>query len=135
MSEFMVHYVGGPADGCTELMDQAKQPITAYMTTDTDGYYAFDYEVSGQRIGVSGLELTNEDVIARWHQRSSACDFTDGDTVIIRATGARATAFAPTTRLHADGSAREGWTIAIEAKLIFVAADEIRIARPEELEL
>ena len=56
-----------------------------------------------------------------------------GDTVIVKATGGQAMAFGPTTRVNADGTTDEGWTIAIGPNLDFVAADEIRIARPEEL--
>jgi hypothetical protein len=62
------------------------------MSTDTDGYYAMDYQVAGQSI--DDMELTEDDVIAQWHQRSSANDFMTGDTVIVKATGASATVFA-----------------------------------------
>lgn len=131
MSQLMVHFVGGPADGYLQLMDENDRPFAASMSTDTDGYYAMEYQVTGQRVG--DLDLTDDDVIARWHQRSSAEDFMTGDTVIVKATGARATAFAPTTYVNADGTTDEGWTIAIDANLTFVATDEIRIALPEEL--
>jgi hypothetical protein len=122
---------GGPADGHVQLMEENHHPFMMSMSTDTDGYYGMEYEVAGQRIGA--LELTSDDVIARWHQRSSSRDFMTGDTVIIKATGARATVFAPTTHVNANGTADEGWTIAIDSNLTFVAADEIRIAVPEEL--
>jgi len=130
----MVHYVGGPADGLTGLMDEKSHPFIMSMSTDTDGYYGMDYQVAGDRIGEGDLELTSDDVIARWHQRSCAHDFMTGDTVIVKATGARAMVFAPTTRINADGASDEGWRIAIDSNLTFVAADEIRIAVPEELD-
>jgi len=133
MNQRMVHYVGGPADGYVELMEENHHPFLTSMSTDTDGYYGMDYQVAGQRIGGSDLELTKDDVIARWHQRSSSHDFMTGDTVIVKATGARATVFATTTHVNAGGTTDEGWTIAIDSNLTFVAADEIRIAVPEEL--
>lgn len=133
MSERMVHYVGGPADGYVELMDEKHHPFVMSMSTDTDGYYGMDYQVAGQRIAASDLVLTSDDVIARWHQRPSSHDFMTGDTVIVKATGARAMVFASTTRVNADGTTDEGWTIAIDSNLTFVTADEIRIAVPEEL--
>jgi hypothetical protein len=131
MSERMMHFLGGPADGYLQLMDGTDHPFAASMSTDTDGYYAMEYQVAGQHIG--DLELTADDVIARWHQRSSTHDFLTGDTVIVKATGTRAMAFAPTTLVNADGTTREGWTIAIDSNLTFVAADEIRIALAKEL--
>ena len=133
MSQRMVHFVGGPADGYVQLMDEKDHPFAVSMNTDTDGYYAMEYQVAGQRIGAGDLKLTNDDVIARWHQRSSAHDFMTGDTVIVKATGARAMAFASTTYVNADGTTGEGWMIAVDSNLTFVAADEIRIATAEEL--
>jgi len=127
----MVHFLGGPADGYVQLMDEKDHPFAASMNTDTDGYYAMEYQVAGQRVG--DLILTDDDVIGRWHQRSSAYDFMTGDAVIVKATGARAMAFAPTTYVNADGTTDEGWTIAIGSNLTFVAPDEIRVALPEEL--
>lgn len=134
MSERMVHFVGGPADGYLQLMDESDHPFVVSMSTDTDGYYGMEYDVAGQRIGTGELELTGDDVIARWHQRNSAQDFMTGDTVIVKATGASAMAFAPTTQVKADGSTDEGWMIVIDSKLLFVAPDEIRIAFPEDLD-
>ncbi len=131
MSERMVHFVGGPADGYVQLMEDEHHPFVVSMSTDTDGYYVMEYHVAGRRIG--DLELTNDDVIARWHQRSNAHDFMTGDTVIVKATGASAMAFAETTHVN-DGTADEGWTIVIDSKLTFVAADEIRMATPQELD-
>lgn len=133
MNQRMVHFVGGPADGYVQLMDENTHPFAASMSTDTDGYYAMEYQVAGQHIGAGALELTSDDVIARWHQRSSAHDFMTGDTVIVKATGARAMAFAPTTYVNADGTTNEGWMIATGSNLTFVASDEIRIATPDEL--
>lgn len=133
MSQHMVHYVGGPADGYVELMEEERHPFVVSMSTDTDGYYGMEYQVAGQRIGASHLELTSDDVIARWHQRSSPHDFMTGDAVIVKATGARAMVFAPTTHVNADGTTNEGWTIAIDSNLTFVAANEIRVAVPVEL--
>jgi hypothetical protein len=101
------------------------------MSTDTDGYYGLDYKVAGQQVGE--LILTDEDVIARWHQRSGAEDFMTGDVVIIKATGTHATAFAPTIRVNADGTTEEGWTVAVDSNLTFVMAEEMRIALPDEL--
>jgi hypothetical protein len=127
----MVHFVEGPADGHLELMAEDDRPVSVSMSTDTDGYYGLDYQVAGQRIG--DLKLTSDDVIARWHQRSSAQDFMTGDMVIVKANGAHARVFASTARVNADGTTDEGWMIAIDSNLIFVAAAEIRIATPEEL--
>lgn len=131
MSERMVHFLDGPADGYVQLMDEKEHPFAMSLDTDTDGYYAMDYQVAGQQIG--DLDLTTDDIIARWHQRSSVHDFMTGDTVIVKATGARATAFAPFTRVNADGTTEEGWTIAIDSNLTLVRADEIRIALSGEL--
>ena len=127
----MVHYVGGPADGYVQLMDEGQQPFMVSMSTDTDGYYAMDYEVAGQRVGK--LELTNDDVIARWHQRSSGHDFDNRRHGHRQATGVHATVFATAVRANADGTTDEGWMIAIASDLTLVAADEIRIASAEEL--
>lgn len=132
MSQRMVHFVGGPADGYLQMMDEKDHPFSVSMSTDTDGYYAMEYQAAGQSIG--DLELTSDDVIARWHQRSGAQDFMTGDTVIVEATGDRAIVFGPTTRVNADGTVDEGLTIAIGRHLNFVAAEEIRIASPEELD-
>ncbi len=133
MTQRMVHYVGGPADGRVQLMEENHHPYVMSLSTDTDGYYGMEYQVTGQRIGTSDLELTNDDIIARWHQRSSSHDFMTGDTVIVKATGTLATVFGPTTYVNDDGTTDEGWTIAVDSNLTFVAADEIRIAAPEEL--
>jgi hypothetical protein len=57
-------------------MDEKDHPFAASMNTDTDGYYAMEYQVAGQRVG--DLVLTDDDVIGRWHQRSSADDFMTG---------------------------------------------------------
>ncbi len=46
----MVHFVGGPADGYLQLMDDKDYPFSVTMSTDTDGYYAMEYDVSGERI-------------------------------------------------------------------------------------
>lgn len=100
------------------------------MTTDTDGYYAMDYEVAGRQIGK--LQLTDDDVIARWHQRSSAHDFMTGDTVIVKSTSDRATVLATTSRINPNGTINEGWTIVVGSKAIFVTKDEIRIATSSE---
>ena len=131
MSQQMVHFMGGPADGYLEFMDEKDRPFVVSMSTDTDGYYGLDYQVAEQHIG--DLELTSDDVIARWHQRSSANDFTAGDIVIVKATGARARVFTSAARINADGITDEGWMIAIDSNLMFVAAAEIRVASPEEL--
>jgi hypothetical protein len=131
MSQQMVHFMGGAADGYLELVDEKDHPFVVSMSTDTDGYYGLDYQVSGQRI--ANLELTSDDVIARWHQRSSAHDFMAGDMVIVMATGARARVFASSGRVNGDGTTDEGWMIAIDSNLKFVAAAEIRIVTPEEL--
>src|SRR5690349_20477624 len=114
MSERMVHYVGGPADGLVHLMDGSRHPFAMDMSTDTDGYYTMEYQVAGQHIG--DLELSGEDVIAQWHQRSSAEDFMTGDTVIVKATGVRAMVLAPTTYINDDGSRDEGWTVVVDSK-------------------
>jgi hypothetical protein len=129
----MVHFVGGPADGYVQLMEHDKHPFVVSLSTDTDGYYAMEYQVSGQRIGLSDLELTGDDVIARWHQRCSPQDFMTGDTVIVKDTGLRATAFAPTTIVNEDGTTDEGWTVSIGSNLMFVNPDQIRVATPQEL--
>ena len=60
-----------------------------------------EYDVAGQQ--VDGLDLTDDDVIARWHQRSSAEDFMTGDKVVVKATGVRAMAFAPTSGIQLAG--------------------------------
>lgn len=130
MSQRMVHYLGGPADGYVELMEKEHQPFMVSMTTDTDGYYAMDYEVAGRQIGK--LQLTDDDVIARWHQRSSAHDFMTGDTVIVKSTSDRATVLATTSRINPNGTINEGWTIVVGSKAIFVTKDEIRIATSSE---
>jgi hypothetical protein len=132
MSERMAHFLGGPADGYVQLLAENEHPFSISMSTDTDGFYGVEYDVAGQQ--VDGLDLTGDDVIARWHQRSSAGDFMTGDTVVVKATGLHAMAFAPTTRVNDDGGTDEGWTIAIGSNLTFVKAEEIRIARPEELD-
>jgi hypothetical protein len=128
----MLHYLGGPTDGRLELM-QGRLPTSIIMRNDTDGYYAVEYPVTGQQ--ANGLDLTEDDAIARWHQRSDADDFTLGDTVIVEATGERATVFAPTARYNDDGTTEEGWTININGSkaMTFVKAEEIRVALPGEL--
>ena len=130
--DIMMHYLGGPADGRLELM-QGQLPTGIVMRTDTDGQYAVEYPVTGQQ--ANDLDLTDEDAIARWHQRSSAYDFASGDTVIVIATDDRAIVFAPTTHYNGDGTTEKGWTINIvgSASMNFVKADEIRVARPDEL--
>jgi hypothetical protein len=132
--DHMMHFLEGPADGRVELIHGSRLPAAIVMRTDTDGHYAVEYPVTGQQ--VDGLNLTDDDAIARWHQRSSAHDFTTGDTVIVKATGARATVFAPTTFYNADGTTEEGWSISIGSNpaLTFVKAEEIQVALPEELE-
>jgi hypothetical protein len=129
----MVHYVGGPIDGQIELMQEDHHPFVVSLNTDTDGYYVMEYQVAGRRIGAGDLELTSDDIIARWHQRSSAQDFMTGDAVIVEESGARGTAFTPVTVVNDDGTSEEGWMVSVDSKLIFVAPDQIRIATPEEL--
>jgi hypothetical protein len=133
MAQRMVHYVGGPLDGLAGLMEGNRHPFMISLDTDTDGYYVMEYQVAGQRIGVGNLTLTTDDVIARWHQRSSSEDFMTGDIVIIKATGERVTVLAPTTYLNEDGTAEEGWTIKAGSSLTFVTPDRIRIATADEL--
>lgn len=133
MAQRMVHYVGGPLDGLAGLMEGNRHPFMISLNTDTDGYYVVEYQVAGQRIGVGDLTLTTDDVIARWHQRSSSEDFMTGDIAIIKATGERATVLAPTTYVNEDGTAEEGWTIRAGSALTFVTPDRIRIATAEEL--
>ena len=134
MAQRMVHYVGGPLDGLAGLMEGNRHPFMISLNTDTDGYYVMEYQVAGQRIGVGDLTLTTDDVIARWHQRSSSEDFMTGDIVIIKATGEHATVLAPTTCLNQDGTAEEGWTIEAGSSLTFVTPDRIRIATADELD-
>jgi hypothetical protein len=129
----MVHYVGGPLDGRVQLVNSGRHPFVVSVNTDTDGYYGMEYQVAGQRIGVADLELTSDDVIARWHQRSSADDFMTGDIVIVKETGVRAMAVAPMSVVYDDGATDEGWSVSIEAQMVFVKPDEIRIATAQEL--
>jgi hypothetical protein len=130
----MMHYAGGPADGHNVLLsDEDQHPFVVSLNTDTDGYYVVEYQVAGRRIGEGDLELTSDDIIARWHQRSSAQDFLTGDAVIVKQSGARGTAFAPTTVVNDDGTTEERWMVSVDSNLIFVAPDQIRIATPEEL--
>jgi hypothetical protein len=129
----MVHYVGGPLDGRVQLVNSGRHPFVVSVNTDTDGYYGMEYQVAGQRIGVADLELTSDDVIARWHQRSSADDFMTGDIVIVKETGVRAMAVAPMSVVYDDGTTDEGWSVSIEAQMVFVKPDEIRIATAQEL--
>ncbi|SCG39674.1 hypothetical protein GA0070609_0756 [Micromonospora echinaurantiaca] len=133
MPQKMVHYVGGPADGLVQLVQEGQHPFVVSLNTDTDGYYVMEYQVAGRRIGSGDLELTSDDIIARWHQRSSAQDFMTGDTIIVKDTGARGTTFAPTTYVNDDGTTEEGWMVSIDSKLMFVAPDQIRVATPQEL--
>jgi len=133
MTERMVHYVGGPLDGRVQLVNSGRHPFVVSVNTDTDGYYGMEYQVAGQRIGVADLELTSDDVIARWHQRSSADDFMTGDIVIVKETGVRAMAVAPMSVVYDDGTTDEGWSVSIEAQMVFVKPDEIRIATAQEL--
>jgi hypothetical protein len=128
----MVHYVGGPADGRLGLMESSAHPFGMFLSTDTDGYYVMEYQVAGQRLG--DLELTSDDVIARWHQRSSDQDFVTGDVVIVKDTGARGTAFAPTTFVKDDGTTDERWMVSIDSRLVFVTPDQIRVATAQELD-
>jgi hypothetical protein len=90
-----------------------------------------EYQVAGQRIG--DLELTDEDVVAQWHQRSSPDDFMTGDTVIVKATGAYAMVLADAAQVHDDGTVIDGLMIIIDTNQAFVRADEIRIATAAEL--
>ena len=129
----MVHYVGGPLDGQIELMREGQHPFRVSGSADTDGYYRMEYQVTGQRIGASDRELTSDDIIARWHQRSSAQDFMGGDAVILKDGGARGTAVEPTTVLNDDGTTEERWTVSVDSNLISVAPDQIRIATAKEL--
>jgi hypothetical protein len=129
----MRHYASGPLDGHVELMQEDRHPFVMSLNTDTDGYYVMEYQVGDRRIGAGDLELTSDDISARWHQRSSAQDFMTGDAVIVRDSGARGAAVAPTTVVNDDGTTEEGWMVSVDSNLIFVAPDQIRIATPEEL--
>jgi hypothetical protein len=134
MPEKMLHYVGGPLDGQPpELVQADRHPFVMSLNTDTDGYYVMEYQVGGQRIGEGDLELTSDDIIARWHQRSSAQDFMTGDAVIVQDSGAGGTAVAPTTVVNDDGTTEEGWMVSVDSNLRFVAPDQIRIATAKEL--
>jgi hypothetical protein len=133
MAQRMVHYIGGPADGHVQLMEDNWHPFMVTLGADTDGYYVMEYEVAGQRIGAGELELTNDDVIARWHQRSSQEDFMTGDIVIVKDTGARGMVFAPTTYVNDDETIDEGWLVRVGSNLMFVAPEQIRIATALEL--
>ncbi len=128
-SERCIHYLGGPLDGHLQLTDSSRHPFAIDVNTDTDGYYALQYQAAGQRIG--DLTLTGEDIIARWHQRTSPTDFQVGDIVIVIATGERGTALAPLTQ-HSESGADAGWIVAVGDRSRFVHADEIRVATPSE---
>jgi hypothetical protein len=128
-----VQFVGGPLDGRIGIMREDKHPFKLSLNTDTDGYYAMEYQVPGRTRSSVGAELTSEDVIARWHQRSSAQDFMTDDVVIVKDSGARGTAVAPTTVVNEDGTTEEPWLVSVDSNLISVAPDQIRIATPEEL--
>jgi hypothetical protein len=133
MPEKMVHYAAGPLDGQVELMQEDRHPFLVSWSADTDGYYAMEYQVAGQRIGASDRELTSDDIIARWHQRSSAQDFMTGDAVIVKDSGARGTAVGPMTVVNEDGTTEERWMVSVDSNLISVAPDQIRIATAGEL--
>jgi len=133
MPQKMVHYAGGPLDGLPQLINEDRHPFLVSPNTDTDGYYVMEYQVAGRRIGEGDLELTSDDIIARWHQRSSAQDFMTGDAVIVKDSGARGTAVASTTVVYDDGTTEERWFVRVDSKLISVAPDQIRIATPDEL--
>lgn len=129
----MLHYVGGPLDGHVTLMDTSRHPFMISLRDDTDGYYVMQYQVAGRRIGEGDLTLTNDDVIAQWHQRSGPEDFQTGDIVIIVKTNERAKVFMPTTFVHDDGTTDDLWMVNVDGTERYVRPDEIRIARPGEL--
>lgn len=132
MDQRMLHYIGGPMDGLVQLTTAESHPFVITVNIDTDGYYAVQYQVAGQQIG--DLVLTQDDFVARWHQRNSADDFMTGDTVIVKATGARAMAFMPSTTVYEGGTSVSGWMIkTAEGSLIFALPDEIRVATAAEL--
>ncbi|MGV9805566.1 hypothetical protein [Micromonospora chersina] len=114
-------------------MQEDEHPFVVSLNTEMDGYYVMEYQITGRRIGGGDLELTSGDIIAMWHQRSSAQDFMTGDKVIVKDTGARGVAFAPTTYVNDDGTTDEGWMVSIDSKLMFLAPQEIRIVTSQEL--
>lgn len=126
-----VHFQGGPLDGLTNLWEDDRHPFAISSDADTDGFYVVHHQVAGQRIG--DLTLTADDVVARWHQRNSPTDFQVGDTVVVKATGEMALAFAPMSTHFEGGEVVQGWLIVVGDKRRHVTPDEIRVATPEEL--
>jgi hypothetical protein len=82
---------------------------------------------------VGDLTLTTDDVIARWHQRSSSEDFMTGDMVIIKATAERATVLAHTLRTSmGTGQQKKAGRSRPGPSLTFVTPDRIRMATADE---
>jgi hypothetical protein len=111
MPERMAHCVGGPRDGDVWLIREDHHPFVVSWSADTDGYYVMEHQVAGRRIG--DLELTRDDIIARWHQRSSAQDFMTGDAVIVKDSVARGTVVGPMTVVNDDGTTEELWMVRV----------------------
>ena len=123
--------MGGPLDGSEALIAGERHPFAVSINTDTDGFYVIEHQVAGQRLGA--LERTQDDVIARWHQRSSPTDFTNGDAVIVKATGQQGMLLAQQISVHEDGTSDEGWLTEIGPDRKWFPADELRIATADEL--
>jgi hypothetical protein len=128
----MVHYLGGPADGLTELLSESDHPFVVELTGDTDGFYIMRYTVAGRQLG--GLLLTTDDVLAEWHQRTSPTDFMSGDHVVVVASGEHGLLIGPHTTVYEGGGTDEGWLVQVAGRVVRYSADEIRIATPEERE-
>lgn len=115
------------------LTDRGR-PFVISLQSDTDGYYAIEYQVAGRRIGAGHLVLTSDDIVAQWHHRSGPEDFHSGDEVIVKESGARAMALAPISIVHNDGRVDEMWLIVTDDEQRHVRPDQIRVALPEELD-
>jgi len=130
--ERMVHYIGGPVDGLTQVVPESRHPTVLEVSGHTDGFYTMRYNVAGQRLGP--LVLTADDAVAEWHQRRSPTDFTSGDRVIVIANDQHGVLVGPHTTVYEGGETDEGWLVRINNRLVTLKPEEIRIATPAEID-
>lgn len=115
-----------------QLIESEYHPFAISVNSDTDGFYVVRYQVFG-RARIGEFMLTSDDIIARWHQRTSRSDYLTGDIVVLVDSGNIATLISPVTIHNDDGSTIEGWFIVEDGQRRFVTKDQIRIATADEV--
>jgi hypothetical protein len=107
----MIHFLAGPLDGKPSMEDVDND--TFLLKGDSTGWYLLHHNVAGLKTSLrSGLVLTDDDLIAQWHQRHGPKDFQVGDVVTVSPANVTGTiAFGPFGGAVDEQPKRRHWMI------------------------